>query len=471
MNTEEIEGGLAALARTWSGSLFARCAEAVAFTPSLARSLSASPSLDPTHESDSGEREAVEEVQFPDQAEELASATKEPEEASKMGPADEEEDNELEGEAFEEFLKHNFHDVSFVLHDTSSADPPVKIPAHRALLAAASEPIYAMLGKGYSESRQEEVTLRDVSVDGFRMLLRCIYTRRQPHAITVDDLLPLLFVADRFDLFDLILLPSVSPRPAETATPPATPPTGSLSQPIQETMPLVDYASKVIEKNLDLKNCCLVLQMATILQLGPLLSLATRFIEINFDRVRVAQLGNLLTNLQVAMTKGFRRLEAREVLDIVAKDSLVVSEEERVFEALLRWGEFYECGQADGSREQALVQLLMFVRFPLMSPQYLADVVLASPPVTKDAALNSLVRDCYARISASASAPRMISTSSGSRNLRTSGKGSFDASEFRWRPRTPRSLHRWKELSFSGRGGDECGLFYWVNIDLALVVV
>jgi hypothetical protein len=164
------------------------------------------------------------------------------------------------------------------------------------------------------------------------------------------------------------------------------------------------------------------------------------------------------------MTKGFRRLEAREVLEIVTKDSLVVSEEERVFEALLRWGEFNE-GQPDAtSREQAVVQLLMFIRFPLMDPEYLSSVALSSAPVVKDSTLNSLVRDVHTRIAASAG-PRVISTSAGTSRagLRTSGTTSDTAFDFRWRPRTPRSLHQWKELSYSGRGGDECGVFYWVS--------
>jgi hypothetical protein len=35
--------------------------------------------------------------------------------------------------------------------------------------------------------------------------------------------------------------------------------------------------------------------------------------------------------------------------------------------------------------------------------------------------------------------------------------------DFWHRPRTPRSLQGWKELSFSGRNGDECGIFHWIG--------
>jgi hypothetical protein len=248
LKREDVESGLAALARSWSAPLFARCAEAVSFAPTLAPTSNIQTSghvaLDDT------ESEA-DEIQFGEQIDDAPAQGKE-----EYG----EEEDELDGEDFEKFLRQRYHDVSFLLHDPTGSSDPIKIPAHRALLAAASEPLYAMLGKGYSESRQAEVGLHDVSTEGFRMLLRCIYTRRQPIFSSIDDVLPLLFVADRFDVFDLVLLPTWKESLLSSSTPPAsaTPPTTTS---FQSAMPLVEFASKVLEKNLDLKNCCLILQV------------------------------------------------------------------------------------------------------------------------------------------------------------------------------------------------------------------
>ncbi|CAG0917233.1 unnamed protein product [Notodromas monacha] len=71
----------------------------------------------------------------------------------------------------------------------------------------------------------------------------------------------------------------------------------------------------------------------------------------------------------VAKMTEFLSLSKSEVQDIIARDHLNVDSEEVVFEALRTWA------RHDSSRESDFPELLMYVRLPLLTPQYLSDRV------------------------------------------------------------------------------------------------
>jgi hypothetical protein len=61
-------------------------------------------------------------------------------------------------------------------------------------------------------------------------------------------------------------------------------------------------------------------------------------------------------------TKKFLSLESHLLLELVVKDALVVSDEEHVWEAVLRWAAH------NPDAESALAQILTYIRYPLISP-------------------------------------------------------------------------------------------------------
>ncbi len=124
--------------------------------------------------------------------------------------------------------------------------------------------------------------------------------------------------------------------------------------------------------------------MADALNIVGIRQICIQFVESNFTKVRcyilffilghfflwyflifhfhfIVLIPFSLLNKQVSQTKSFLRLEACLLLEIVLKDTLVVPKEEKVYEAILRWG-VYE----PETRAESLKQLLTFVRFPLM---------------------------------------------------------------------------------------------------------
>lgn len=311
---------------------------------------------------------------------------------------------------------------------SSSAAPPPptgRLPAHRAILATASEPLWALLGgaHGWRERTEGEVALHDVDEAAFRILMECVYKRTcRRFTSLVEEVLPLLLAADRFDLLNT---PKLYPPPAADST-------SDVASP-GEPVPLADHCLAYAMAHFDLSTCCPTFHIADVLALPALRLAAQHFIQDNFDRV--------------CQTKKFLSLESHLLLELVVKDALVVSDEEHVWEAVLRWAAH------NPDAESALAQILTYIRYPLISPSYVAEHILPHP---------------YAKLPGVEEAVKLNSNPlklSGGSAAVQAGKVVLRQSlaDILNRPRTPRSLQGWKELPYSGTPGDASGLFHWLG--------
>jgi hypothetical protein len=185
-------------------------------------------------------------------------------------------------------------------------------------------------------------------------------------------------------------------------------------------------------------------------------------------------------------TKKFLSLESHLLLELVVKDALVVSDEEHVWEAVLRWAAH------NPSAESALAQILTYIRYPLISPvrasslhartlarldtlltpsrirtqSYVEEHILPHPyaklPGVEDAVKlgrNALKLSGYDVVLNHPPCPgveftmrrvcvcRSSAVQAGKVMLRQS------LADILNRPRTPRSLQGWKELPYSGTPG------------------
>lgn len=100
------------------------------------------------------------------------------------------------------------------------------------------------------------------------------------------------------------------------------------------------------------------------LSLTALRQAAQHYIQDNFDRVsqvapRYHSLITVLTLL--SQTKKFLSLDSSLLLELIIADELVVGSEELVWEAVLRWAAH------NPSSEDALPQILTYIRYPLMN--------------------------------------------------------------------------------------------------------
>ncbi|RWS24045.1 kelch-like protein 18, partial [Leptotrombidium deliense] len=73
---------------------------------------------------------------------------------------------------------------------------------------------------------------------------------------------------------------------------------------------------------------------------------------------------------EVAKSEEFLSLNFNEITEIISKDELNVSAEEKVFEAVMTWVK-----KDEQNRKEYLPNLLTHVRLPLLTPQYLTDYV------------------------------------------------------------------------------------------------
>jgi len=326
-----------------------------------------------------------------------------------------------------------WHDVVFVFPEADPSSAPRRMPAHRAILAPSSEPFWALLG-GAHEWREQakcEVELHDVDEAAFRILVACVYNRTcPPFTSLVNEVLPLLLAGDRFDLLNNPKLwPHHNSPTALSEFKAASPPFAPIS--------LADHCLAYALKHFDLASCCPALLVGDMLSLSSIRQAALHYIQDNFDRV--------------CQTKTFLSLESHLLLELVVRDTLVVSDEEHVWEAVLRWAAH------NPTAGKALPQILTYIRYPLIAKSYLDEHIRPHPfaqlPGVEEAMkLNS----ASPALRSSRGAPAAVQA--GKVVLRQS------LADILHRPRTPRSLQGWKELSYSGTPGDSSGLFQWLGM-------
>uniref|UniRef100_F1KWU4 BTB/POZ domain-containing protein 9 n=1 Tax=Ascaris suum TaxID=6253 RepID=F1KWU4_ASCSU len=211
----------------------------------------------------------------------------------------------------------------------------VVFPAHRVILAARSEYFRALLFNGMRETRDSEVELVDTPVNGFKMLLKYIYTGKLSLSSLKEELvLDILGLAHKYGFSELEL--SIS-----------------------------EYLKAV----LNVRNMCTVYDAAHLYSLRSLSDVCLNFADKHAS--------------EVLSTQGFLQLSASAVELMIQRDSLCAPEID-IFRAVREW-----VRQHPQQVEEADM-ILAKLRLPLMKLDDLLNVVRPSGLLSSDAILDAI---------------------------------------------------------------------------------
>lgn len=211
-----------------------------------------------------------------------------------------------------------------------------KIFAHRVILSACSPYFRAMFTGELEESRQTEVTIRDIDENAMELLIDFCYTS---HIIVEESNVQ-------------TLLPAAC---------------------LLQLAEIQDICCEFLKRQLDPTNCLGIRAFADTHSCRELLRIADKFTQHNFQEV-------------VTESEEFLLLPVGQLVDIICSDELNVRSEEQVFNAVMAWLKY---NVAD--RRQHLSQVLQHVRLPLLSPKFLVGTVGSDLLVRSDEACRDLV--------------------------------------------------------------------------------
>ncbi|KAL3875116.1 hypothetical protein ACJMK2_038050 [Sinanodonta woodiana] len=211
----------------------------------------------------------------------------------------------------------------------------VPFSAQKVILAARSEYFRAMLYGGMKESQPgtTEVELKETSATAFRSLLKYIYTGKMNLLeIKEEHLLDILGMAHRYGFVEL-----------ETS--------------------ISDYLKAI----LNIKNVCLIYDLANIYSLTSLCQVCKEFMDRNASHI--------LSN------EAFFGLSQNSVKDLISRDSFCAPEID-IFQAVREW--------AQHNQGHDPTPILEAVRLPLMTMPELLNVVRDTGLVSPDAILDAI---------------------------------------------------------------------------------
>lgn len=215
-----------------------------------------------------------------------------------------------------------------------------EIHCHRIVLAACSPYFYGMFSTSQMKETLESkpVILNDITFEIMEQVLSFIYTGQI--LITVTNVKDIVAAANYF-----------------------------LMDNLKET------CCQYLQKNLSPSNCLGIESIAEQFGCDSLTKAAQQYVLDNF--------------VEVSRSKEFISLTSERLLELLANDDTNVSKEEEIYEALLIWVEGSE--EERDMRKKHLENLLCWVRFPLMSPYYIADHVEKEKIVTSTECCSSLL--------------------------------------------------------------------------------
>ena len=76
------------------------------------------------------------------------------------------------------------------------------------------------------------------------------------------------------------------------------------------------------------------------------------------------------------------------MIDLISSDDLNIEQEETVFEAIVRWFHYDPI-----ARREEFVEVMKYVRLPLLSPYFLEDLVANLPVVENSAEAQAILRE------------------------------------------------------------------------------
>lgn len=227
--------------------------------------------------------------------------------------------------------KKLFCDITLVSNDGS-----VKIQAHKMMLCASSTYFLAMFGGSMEEATKNEVTLKTIEGSILQIIINYIYTASIE--LTTDTVEKILIAADLLDLASLKSL-----------------------------------CCEFIAKQLDSSNCLGIALFAEQYNLDKLYESAETFVCDNFAKLR--------------MDEEFFKLDAHQLCKFLSSSDIRVDSEEDVFRSLMSWVEHDLI-----NREEYMSKLLHHIRFPLLTPKFIATTI---EPICKNIECERLISRAY----------------------------------------------------------------------------
>ncbi|CAM4590496.1 hypothetical protein PO909_031170 [Leuciscus waleckii] len=208
---------------------------------------------------------------------------------------------------------------------------------HRVVLAAASHYFRAMFCNDLREKHEENVNLKGLDADTMSILLEYTYTSKV--TITKDNVQKMLEAASLFQF----------PR-------------------------IVDACASYLAEALYPENCVGILHLADIHSLESLKAQVHAYIIQNFS--------------QVVEHDEILELPADVLVSLLQHDDLGVTEEEQVFDVVIRW-----VRACEEERRALLPRVLTHVRLPLLDPWYFVEKVEGDPLIRQCAEVFPLLQE------------------------------------------------------------------------------
>ncbi|KAM6976655.1 kelch-like protein 3 [Aplochiton taeniatus] len=206
-----------------------------------------------------------------------------------------------------------------MLCDVKLVAGKIEVPAHRVVLASCSPYFCAMFTGDMSESKAEQVEIRDVDGQTLRLLVDYIYTAEIE--VTEDNV--------------QVLLPAAS---------------------LLQLMDVRQVCCEFLQSQLHPTNCLGIRDFADLHTCTQLFNQSHAYAEQHF--------------CEVMLGEEFLGLSLPQVCSLISSDKLTVSTEEKVFEAMVSW-----IKQDKERRLEHMPKLMEHVRLPLLSRDYLVQIV------------------------------------------------------------------------------------------------
>ena len=222
-------------------------------------------------------------------------------------------------------------DVKFVVGDArhEQCGKKVTIPAHKYVLAISNPVFFAMLYGELAETG-DTIEFTDCDSEGFSELLRYVYCDEL--SLTGNSVMQVLYLAKKF------IIPS-----------------------------LVKKCTEFLEHNVDVDNVFSVLPQAKKFDEAQLVSQCWEVLD--------------LRSTEAVNSASFENIDKELLLEFVERDTLSVKEVD-LFKAVQRWAvsecqrrRVKDCGNR---KREVLGKALELIRFPLMSQEEFADIVLSA---------------------------------------------------------------------------------------------
>eukprot|EP00698_Gefionella_okellyi_P011514 TRINITY_DN303_c0_g1_i2.p1 TRINITY_DN303_c0_g1~~TRINITY_DN303_c0_g1_i2.p1 ORF type:complete len:538 (-),score=137.84 TRINITY_DN303_c0_g1_i2:210-1823(-) len=231
---------------------------------------------------------------------------------------------------------YNQADHADIVLEVGDEDPPRKLHAHRAILAASSDYFNALLMGGYKEAKQTTIPVKEVDPDAFELVLEFIYKGQAE--ISSDIALGVHAIATRFQVEGLKLA-----------------------------------AEKCIAASMSKDQVVALLDSAR-----------------QWDAPYVVQqcVEYIVKHANQVFKSGDLTLLPKDILLQLVSDDKLSADEISIFRGLMRWA---EKNRGEQSMKEVLEPLLGHVRYGLIEPQDIRTYVMPAQVVPSEWILESLL--------------------------------------------------------------------------------